>query len=48
MFIEIANTIMVTCGLDGLLIFWDFGTHQILNKQQLKSPITMMHGFQGI
>jgi WD40 repeat protein len=46
MFLEIANTVMVTCGLDGQLIFWDFGTHAILKKEMLKSPLTMMHGCQ--
>ena len=46
MFIEIANTVMVTCGLDGLLIFWDYGSHAILQKVPHSSPLTMMQGFQ--
>jgi U3 small nucleolar RNA-associated protein 21 len=46
MFIEIANTVMVTCGMDGLLIFWDYGTHAILQKVPHSSPLTMIQGFQ--
>ena len=46
MFIEIANTVMVTCGLDSRLIFWDFGSHAILHKLTHTSPFTMMLGFQ--
>ena len=37
---------MVTCGMDGLLIFWDYGTHAILQKVPHSSPLTMMQGFQ--
>lgn len=46
MFIEIANTIMVTCSLDGQIIFWDFGTHAVLDTIAHNSPLTMMIGFQ--
>jgi U3 small nucleolar RNA-associated protein 21 len=46
MFIDIGNTLMVTCGLDCQLIFWDFGSHAILHKLTHTSPLTMMHGFQ--
>ena len=46
MFIEIANTIMVTCSLDGQIIFWDFGTHAVLDAIAHNSPFSMMVGFQ--
>ena len=46
MFIEIANTIMTTCSLDGQLIFWDFGGHAVLERVIHSSPLTMMIGFQ--
>ena len=46
MFIDIANTVMVTSSLDGSLIFWDFGSHTVLDKVIHSSPLTMMIGFQ--
>lgn len=46
MFIDIGNTVMVTCGLDCQLIFWDFGSHAILHKLTHTAPLTMMLGFQ--
>ena len=46
MFIEIANTVMVTCALDGWVIFWDFGTKEALHRVSLKSPAMMLQGFQ--
>jgi len=45
-FIEVANTVMATCGLDGLLVFWDFASHAVLHRAALPSPLTMMQGFQ--
>ena len=45
-FIEVANTVMATCGLDGLLVFWDFASHAVLHRADLQTPLTMMQGFQ--
>ena len=42
MFIEIANTVMVTCGLDGKVIFWDFGTKDVLHRVRVQ-PHTPSH-----
>ena len=36
MFIEIANTVMATCGLDGWVIFWDFGTKDALHRVRVQ------------
>ena len=37
---------MVSCGLDGLLIFWDFRTYCIVSKVAHESPLTQMLGFR--
>jgi hypothetical protein len=46
MYIEMGNTTMATSSLDGLLIFWDFGSHSIIKKIAHECPLTMMLGFQ--
>lgn len=37
---------MVSCGLDGLVMFWDFQNHKILHKVTHSTPQLLMHGFR--
>jgi U3 small nucleolar RNA-associated protein 21 len=45
-FIDMMNSTMVSCGLDGLVIFWDFNNHNELNRIAHKSPQLFMQGFR--
>jgi U3 small nucleolar RNA-associated protein 21 len=45
-FLNLVNTVLVTCGLDGLVIFWNFYTHQIESSIQLSSPQCKMEPFR--
>lgn len=44
--IDMSNSVMVTCGLDGLVIFWNFLSHRILHKVQHQCPQVLMQGFR--
>jgi U3 small nucleolar RNA-associated protein 21 len=45
-FLNLVNTVLVTCGLDGLVIFWNFYTHKIECSIQLSSPQCKMEPFR--
>eukprot|EP01038_Epipyxis_sp_PR26KG_P010444 gene10444-14028_t len=47
LFVDMMNMVLVSCGLDGLLIFWDFNNHQILKiVDHNKVPLIRMQGFR--
>lgn len=45
-FVDINNSVLVSCGIDGLIIFWDFFTHEIISYVNLKSPQLRLEGFR--
>lgn len=45
-FVNATNTVMVSCGLDGLVIFWDFESHAELHRVSHDSPLLLMQGFR--
>lgn len=48
LFIDSTNSLLVSCGLDGLLIFWNFRapTHAQLAAVQTDTPQMFLHGFR--
>ena len=46
LFIDLANTTLVTAGMDGMLSFWDFSTRELLERIDVGAPIHLMTGFR--
>jgi U3 small nucleolar RNA-associated protein 21 len=46
LFVDITTTVLVSCGLDSQIIFWDFATQKIISKISVDSPQTLMVGFK--
>ena len=46
LFIDLTNTVMVSCGLDGMIIFWDFQNHKPLHKVTHNNPQLLIQGFR--
>lgn len=46
LFVDTTMSILVSSGLDGKLIFWDFNSHKILGVADNSSPILKMEGFR--
>ena len=46
MFLNLSNTVLITCGLDGLVLFWNFQTHRVEHSIQLSSPQSKMEAFR--
>jgi len=44
-FVDLTNSTLVSCGLDGLVIFWGFNSRSVVHSLQLSSPQTRMQGF---
>lgn len=45
-FVDLVQSVVVTCGLDGKVIFWDYLTHKALEETQFSSPQTLMVGYR--
>jgi U3 small nucleolar RNA-associated protein 21 len=43
-FVDLVQGVVVTCGLDGKVIFWDYHSHEALSHLQLDSPQTKLEG----
>lgn len=46
LFIDLTNSVMVSCGLDGMIMFWDFQNHKLLHKVSHNTPQLLLHGFR--
>ena len=45
-FVDIANTRVVSCSMDGSLAFWNFEDCSLIERKVLESPIQLMTGFR--
>lgn len=45
-FVDITNSCLVSVGMDGLVIFWNFATHTVVDSVQLSSPQIRMEAFK--
>jgi U3 small nucleolar RNA-associated protein 21 len=45
-FVDITNSCLVSVGMDGLVIFWNFATHAVVDSLQLSSPQMRMEAFK--
>ena len=46
LFIDGLNSTMISCGMDGFVIFWDFDTHTELARVDLGTPLILLVGFK--
>ena len=46
LFVDISNSILVSCGLDGHICFWDFHQHTLLAQLTLASAQLFLCGFK--
>lgn len=46
LFIDIANLVMASSGLDGRLMFWDFSSHRLMAAVQHSAGLTVLQGFR--
>jgi U3 small nucleolar RNA-associated protein 21 len=46
LFINITNTVMVSSGFDGKLLFWDFATHQLIECINHSYQLLFMRGYR--
>jgi U3 small nucleolar RNA-associated protein 21 len=44
LFIDLSVSVLVTCGKDGQVIFWDFTSHQILTRHTFQTAHTLLQG----
>eukprot|EP00981_Chlorochromonas_danica_P014054 scaffold7245_cov197-Ochromonas_danica.AAC.14 len=40
--VDLRNAVMVSCGLDGRLVFWNFSTHTVLLEQRFQHPLLLL------
>ena len=46
LFIDMTCSVLVSCGYDKLVCFWDFHTHSLLSSISLPCPQVLMQGFR--
>lgn len=46
LYIDITSSVMVSCGLDGLVIFWDFISQKVLHSIKCDTPCVKLEGFR--
>jgi U3 small nucleolar RNA-associated protein 21 len=45
-FVDMLGVTMVTCGYDGSVCFWDFNTHELVERVVLPCPQVLLQGFR--